>query len=58
MNKTISNWTTTPILRAGTDVINTPTKTMLTAPCQGVIPRYNVGNIHEIKQFWSVSAQA
>ncbi|CAI8863037.1 hypothetical protein ABH908_003058 [Pseudomonas frederiksbergensis] len=54
MNKPMNNWNETPLLRAATNVINTPVKTTMEAPCSGFMPRYNVGNIHEIKQIWSV----
>ncbi|MGV8890267.1 MAG: hypothetical protein ACOH2P_19995 [Pseudomonas sp.] len=50
MNKPMNNWDETPLLRAGTTVINTPVKTTMEAPCCGFMPRYNVGNIHEIKK--------
>lgn len=54
MNMTQNNWNDTPLLRAGTHVINTNVKTAAPAsPCAGLsIPRYNVGNIHEIKKIW------
>ncbi|MFJ4194054.1 hypothetical protein [Pseudomonas sp. NPDC089534] len=57
MNKPLENWSETPLLRAGTDVIDTPVKTTALAPCASFMPRYNVGNIHEIKQFWNLPQQ-
>jgi hypothetical protein len=56
MNKPMKNWNETPLLRAGTNVINTPVQTTAQSPCASFMPRYNVGNIHEIKQIWSVPA--
>ncbi|MFJ4249887.1 hypothetical protein SAMN04488483_0326 [Pseudomonas helmanticensis] len=58
MNQQLNNWNQTPLLRASTNVINTPVKTTAASPCAGFIPRYNVGNIHEIKQLWSVPQAA
>ncbi|EJN29707.1 MULTISPECIES: hypothetical protein [unclassified Pseudomonas] len=53
MNTTQNNWNNAPLLRAGSNVINTAVKTAAAAPCAGLgIPRYNVGNIHEIKKIW------
>jgi len=60
MTKQLENWNPTPLLRAGTNVINTPVKTTTAELCvsaEGFMPRYNVGNIHEIKQIWSVPQQ-
>ncbi|MBV4459060.1 hypothetical protein KVG96_13950 [Pseudomonas sp. COR58] len=57
MNKPLENWTETPLLRAGTELINTPVKTAAQSPCASFMPRYNVGNIHEIKQFWNLPQQ-
>ncbi|MHC8339896.1 hypothetical protein [Pseudomonas sp. HLT2-19-2] len=57
MNKPMNNWNETPLLCAGTNVINTPVKTTSVAPCSNFMPRYNVGNIHEIKKIWGVPAQ-
>ncbi|MBK5396527.1 MULTISPECIES: hypothetical protein [Pseudomonas] len=58
MNKPMNNWNETPLLRAGANVINTPVKTTSVEPCSaGFMPRYNVGNIHEIKKIWGVPAQ-
>lgn len=49
MNKPMLNWTETPLLRAGTDVINTPVNTTLAMRCTRTL-RFNVGNIHAIKE--------
>ena len=49
MSKPMTNWNETPLLHAGTKVINTPVKTALIERCHGVF-RYNVGNIHAIKK--------
>jgi hypothetical protein len=57
MNKPLNNWNETSLLRAGTAVINTPVKTTMEVPCADFMPRYNVGNIHEIKKFWSLPAK-
>lgn len=57
MNKLMKNWNETPLLRAATNVINTPIKTTLASPCGSTTIRFNVGNIHEIKKVWSVPAQ-
>ncbi|WP_177327345.1 hypothetical protein [Pseudomonas sp. H1h] len=53
MNKPLDNWNQTQLLHAGTNVITTPVKTTAASPCASFMPRYNVGNIHEIKQFWN-----
>ncbi|CAI8944419.1 MULTISPECIES: hypothetical protein [Pseudomonas] len=58
MNKPLDNWNQTPLLHAATNVINTPVTTAAASPCAGVTPRYNVGNIHEIKQFWNMPQPA
>ncbi|MHC8300474.1 hypothetical protein [Pseudomonas sp. ZS1P83] len=58
MNKPMNNWNEAPLLRAGTNVINTPIKTTSVELCLNFIPRYNVGNIHEIKKIWGVPAQS
>jgi len=42
------NWTSTPLFRAGINVITTPTQTLATTRCTRTL-RYNVANIHEIK---------
>ena len=57
MKKPMKNWNETPLLRAGTNVINTPVKTTQVDACLNFLPRYNVGNIHEIKQFWNETAE-
>ena len=56
MNKPMMNWTETPLLRAGTNVINTPVKTTLEMECVEVF-RYNVGNIHAIKEIRNAPQQ-
>lgn len=56
MSKSMSNWSETPLLRAGTKVINTPVKTTLEGACEMVF-RYDVANIHAIKQFRSLPQQ-
>ena len=56
MNKPTNNCNETPLLRAGTNVINTPVETTKQSPCGEFVLRYNVGNIHEIKQIWNVTA--
>ncbi|SDO69774.1 hypothetical protein SAMN04489798_3610 [Pseudomonas arsenicoxydans] len=56
MNKPMTQWNQTPLMHAGINVINTPVKTTALSPCSGFMPRYNVGNIHEIKNIWSVPA--
>ncbi|VVO94622.1 hypothetical protein [Pseudomonas fluorescens] len=50
MSKPMTNWNETPLLHAGTKAINTPVKTALVEPCQGQFMRFNVGNIHAIKE--------
>lgn len=57
MNKPMINWNKTPLLRAGTKVINTPVKTALEDPCGQWTLRFNVGNIHAIKEMRSVPQQ-
>lgn len=57
MNKPMNKWNETPLLRAGTNVISTPVQTTTERLGAGFFPRYNVANIHEIKQIWSVPAQ-
>ncbi|MEN5311952.1 hypothetical protein [Pseudomonas koreensis] len=54
MSKPMINWTETPLLRAGTNVINTSVKTTLETRCVEVF-RYNVGNIHAIKEIRNAS---
>lgn len=54
MSKPMINWTETPLLRAGINVINTPVKTNLAEPCGGIFMRFNVGNIHAIKDIRGV----
>jgi hypothetical protein len=55
----MKNWDETPLLRAATNVVDTAMQ--LTSEIQCTIPgfptRFNVGNIHEIKQIWSLPAQ-
>ncbi|CAH0296894.1 hypothetical protein [Pseudomonas mediterranea] len=59
MNNPMKNWDETPLLRAAANVVDTALQ--LTSEIQCTIPgfptRFNVGNIHEIKQIWSVPAQ-
>jgi formaldehyde-activating enzyme involved in methanogenesis len=54
MSMTQYNFNDVPLLRADSSVINTNLKTdepsILCS--QLVIPRFNVGNIHEIKKIW------
>lgn len=52
---TTRNWQTAPLLRCENKVITTPAKSENEINCSGVIPRYNMGNIHEIKKFWNVT---
>lgn len=53
MNMTQTTWNNAPLLRAGSNVINTSVKIATASPCTSLgIPRYNVGNIHEIKKIW------
>jgi len=52
---TTRNWQTAPLLRCENKVITTPAKSDNEINCSGVIPRYNMGNIHEIKKFWNVT---
>ncbi|MCQ6259733.1 hypothetical protein [Pseudomonas sp. Q11] len=56
MNNLMKNWTEVPLLRAGSHVIDTSTQLENEIYCTipGLPTRYNVGNIHEIKQIWSV----
>lgn len=54
MNKTITSWSKTPLLCAGTSVISTPVNS-LAEPCQGPFMRFNVANLHAIKQIRSAS---
>lgn len=54
MQQTTENWTSTPVFRAGTNTINTPTQRINIINCWGTVPRLNIGNIHEIKQYWQV----
>ncbi|MBV4465848.1 hypothetical protein KVG95_21200 [Pseudomonas sp. SWRI79] len=49
MSKPMINWTETPLLRAGTNVMNTPVKTTMAMRCRRTL-RFNVGNIHAIKE--------
>lgn len=55
----LNDWNEVPLLRAGTQVVNTATALASGAPCQ--LPewtlRFNVGNIHEIKQILSMPTQ-
>ncbi|MBO1538400.1 hypothetical protein [Pseudomonas sp. OA65] len=55
----LKDWDRAPLLRAGPDVVDTATKRASEAPCQ--LPewtlRFNVGNIHEIKQILSMPIQ-
>nr|WP_238350104.1 hypothetical protein [Pseudomonas sp. SWRI154] len=59
MTNQMNNWDEAPLLRAGTQVVDTATKLSSEAPCQ--LPewsfRFNVGNIHEIKQILSTTTQ-
>ena len=57
MNTTTSNWHKTPLLRAEAKVITTPTKCDNEINCSGIIPRYNMANIFEIKNFWNLPAK-
>jgi hypothetical protein len=57
MIKPTNHWNDAPLLRAGANVISMPVKTTSEASCTSFMPRYNVGNIHEIKQFWNETAE-
>ncbi|WP_202908042.1 hypothetical protein [Pseudomonas chlororaphis] len=57
MSQSMTNWTQTPLLRAGTSVINTPVKTAPVERCTGIFMRFNVGNIHAIKEIRKASQQ-
>lgn len=59
MNNLMNNWDEAPLLRAGTNVVHTATQLSSEIYCTipGFPTRFNVGNIHEIKQIWSVPAQ-
>ncbi|MGN8278132.1 hypothetical protein [Pseudomonas sp. SMN5] len=52
----IEDWDEAPLLRAGSNVIDTAThltnETHCTIP--GFPTRFNVGNIHEIKEIWNL----
>ncbi|MBC3374382.1 hypothetical protein HU762_10570 [Pseudomonas sp. SWRI92] len=58
-NNLINEWDAAPLLRAGTNVVDTATKLRSEAPCQ--LPewtlRFNVANIHEIKKIWGEPTQ-
>ncbi|WP_420234497.1 hypothetical protein ACN079_09580 [Pseudomonas sp. ABY48] len=56
MNNLMSHWDEVPLLRAGTCVADTATQLSNEIHCGGFIPRYNVGNIHEIKKLWNAAA--
>lgn len=58
MKADTSNWQNTPLLRAETKVITTPTQSDHEANCptpDGL--RFNIGNIHEIKKFRELPAK-
>ncbi|CAH0321184.1 hypothetical protein [Pseudomonas brassicacearum] len=58
MQISLKSWEKSPLLRASTNVLDTPIKIMGGAPCVSPFtPRLNVGNIHEIKQFWNAPIQ-
>ncbi|MBO1538399.1 hypothetical protein [Pseudomonas sp. OA65] len=58
MKNLINSWDEVPLLRASANVLDTPIKTLDGSPCGAPFtPRLNVGNIHEIKQFWNLSIQ-
>lgn len=54
MNNAICNWQNTPLLRIETKVMTTPTNSDNEINCNGVALRYNMANIHEIKQFRNI----
>ncbi|WP_081832524.1 hypothetical protein [Pseudomonas sp. Ant30-3] len=56
MDNALSEWSSSPLFHASTNVINTSTQTGSTSSCAGggFVPRLNVGNIHEIKRFWQL----
>jgi len=57
MKTATGNWENVPLLRAETKVITTPTKSNHESNCPGWDGlRFNIGNIHEIKQIRNVPA--
>ncbi|SFB11004.1 hypothetical protein SAMN03159488_01895 [Pseudomonas sp. NFIX10] len=56
MNDLMQDWDETPLLRASAQVIDTATQLINETHCTipGFPTRFNVANIHEIKQLWSV----
>ncbi|VVN31419.1 hypothetical protein PS662_04901 [Pseudomonas fluorescens] len=52
MNYATENWNNCPLLRAGSNVINTQAQSDNEITCGRVTTRYNVANIHEIKKVW------
>lgn len=57
MNNTICNWQNTPLLRTEAKAITTPTHSDNEIDCNGVALRYNMANIHEIKQFRNITTR-
>ncbi|MHC8321006.1 hypothetical protein ACYZT4_09950 [Pseudomonas sp. GB2N2] len=56
MKNVTQNWQTAPLLHTEAKVISTPTQSDNEINCNsGMTTRYNVANIHEIKQFWNVN---
>lgn len=54
MSKTTHDWNDAPLFRAATNVLDTPVQNSQESDCWGPTPRLNVGNIHEIKQYWQL----
>ncbi|WP_445571603.1 hypothetical protein [Pseudomonas sp. E102] len=55
MDKLMNNWDQAPLLRAGTDAVDTAVQLTNENEVFCTIPfstRFNVGNIHEIKKMW------
>ncbi|SSB94735.1 hypothetical protein SAMN04488697_101476 [Pseudomonas sp. 43mfcvi1.1] len=59
MNKLMKDWEQAPLLRASTDVVDTAIQLTNDTHCTipGFPTRFNVGNIHEIKQLWSLPTE-
>jgi hypothetical protein len=55
----MKDWEQAPLLRASTDVVDTAIQLTNDTHCTipGFPTRFNVGNIHEIKQLWSLPTE-
>lgn len=56
MSALLNNWDEAPLLRASSNVIETPVSIERESPCMAApfSPRLNIGNIHEIKKIWTL----